>query len=318
VCVVNEAFAKFFFGKRNPIGKHVTDEFPDTRMTFQIVGVSGNARDHTLRGDVPRRFYIPIFHPLGDYPAAANFEIRTDARAESLLPIVRRRIQEIDDALPILSARTLADLVDQRVAQERLIAEVSGFFGVFGATYLVFVTQLGFSPGAIGLIAAIGGASSLIGALVAARGVERLGVGRFLIGAMALVTVGNAAIAFAPDASPVGLGFLLTQQLVSDSAFTGFAIIDVSIRQTTVDDRTLGRVSASFNVLAMAAMLVGTLAGGIVATVWGLRTAILLGSGGGVLGLAIVATSRVRSLREMPLAAPAAPVMPGVDVPLTE
>ncbi|HLO35591.1 MAG TPA: MFS transporter [Candidatus Deferrimicrobium sp.] len=230
-------------------------------------------------------------------PSSADRESVLDEIREGL----RRTVQD-----PILRPLALAD------------AAVSGFFGVFGATYLVFVTQLGFSPGAIGLIAAIGGASSLIGALVAARGVERLGVGRFLIGAMALVTVGNAAIAFAPDASPVGLGFLLTQQLVSDSAFTGFAIIAVSIRQTTVDDRTLGRVSASFNVLAMAAMLVGTLAGGIVATVWGLRTAILLGSGGGVLGLAIVATSRVRSLREMPLAAPAAPVMPGVDVPLTE
>jgi predicted permease len=39
VCVVNEAFAKFYFGTANPIGKHVTDEFPDTRETFEIVGV---------------------------------------------------------------------------------------------------------------------------------------------------------------------------------------------------------------------------------------------------------------------------------------
>jgi hypothetical protein len=40
VCVVNEAFAKFYFGGANPIGRHVTDEFPDTRATFEIVGVS--------------------------------------------------------------------------------------------------------------------------------------------------------------------------------------------------------------------------------------------------------------------------------------
>ena len=40
VCVVNEAFATFYFGSQNPVGRHVTDEFPDTRETFEIVGVA--------------------------------------------------------------------------------------------------------------------------------------------------------------------------------------------------------------------------------------------------------------------------------------
>ena len=70
VCVVNEAFAKFYFGKASPIGKHVRDEFPDTRETFEIVGVSRDAKDHQVRGNVLRRFYIPLFHGLGEVPPA--------------------------------------------------------------------------------------------------------------------------------------------------------------------------------------------------------------------------------------------------------
>jgi predicted MFS family arabinose efflux permease len=196
-------------------------------------------------------------------------------------------------------------------------AAVAGFWGVFGATYLVFATELGFSPGAIGIIAAVGGASSLIGSLAASRGVERVGVGRFMVGALGLVAIGNVAIAFAPDASLVGLAFLLTQQLLSDSALTAFDIVAVSIRQTTVDDRALGRVGASMHVLAMAAMLLGTIVGGVVAATISVRAAILVGGAGGFVGFAIVWFSRVRALRAMPLP-PAPSVLPGFDVPLSE
>jgi len=68
---------------------------------------------------------------------------------------------------PILRPLALAD------------AAVAGFWGVFGAVYLVFATEIGFEPGVIGLIAAIGGLSSLAGATFAGRAVRRLGVARF-------------------------------------------------------------------------------------------------------------------------------------------
>ena len=42
---------------------------------------------------------------------------------------------------------------------------------------------------------------------------------------------------------------------LSDSSMTAYDVIAVSIRQATVDDTRLGRVAASFHVLAMAAML---------------------------------------------------------------
>jgi predicted permease len=129
VCVINEAFAKFYFGRNNPIGKHVRDEFPDTRETFEIVGVTRDAKDHRVQGDVPRRFYVPLYHALGDVPPAVNYEIRTFAHAENLLPAVRRKIQEVDGALPIVSARSLAELVDRSILSERMIAQVSSFFG---------------------------------------------------------------------------------------------------------------------------------------------------------------------------------------------
>jgi len=129
VCVINEALSRFYFGKQNPIGKHITDEFPDTRTTFEIVGVTKDDRDHRLRDDIPRRFYIPFFQGLGGIPPAGNFEIRTFADPNSVIRMIRQQVEQVDRSLPILSASPLGELLDRRLTQERLLAQLCGFFG---------------------------------------------------------------------------------------------------------------------------------------------------------------------------------------------
>ena len=129
VCIINQAMARFFFGGRNPVGKHITDEFPDTRTTFEIVGVTKDDRDHRLRGEIPRRFYIPFFQGLGGIPPAANFEIRTFTDPHSIIRSIRREVEQVDRTLPILSARPLDELLDRSMTQERLLAKLSAFFG---------------------------------------------------------------------------------------------------------------------------------------------------------------------------------------------
>lgn len=231
-------------------------------------------------------------------------------------PLDRRPsvVDEIRDGLrltlhdPILRPLALAD------------AAVAGFWGVFGAVYLVFATELGFEPAVIGLIAAVGGLSSLAGAAVAGSAVRRLGVARFLIGAIVLVTIGNGFIALAPDAALLGLACLLAQQLLADSSLTAFDVVAVSIRQATVDDRELGRVVATFHTLAMAALLLGTVIGGVVAEVVGVRAALIVAALGGPIAIAILWFSRIRRMHDLPpgLRGPDAAVIAGDDVPLSE
>ncbi|MGC4056062.1 MAG: ABC transporter permease [Paludibaculum sp.] len=129
VCVINETMAKFYFGGANPLGKHVTDEFPDTRETFEIVGVARDDRDHGLQGTIHRRFFIPFYQGLGGTPPAANFEIRTFADPNSMMSTLRREVEQTDRSLPILSLRVLEELIDQNLTQQRLIAKLSTFFG---------------------------------------------------------------------------------------------------------------------------------------------------------------------------------------------
>ncbi|MEJ7697967.1 MAG: MFS transporter [Candidatus Limnocylindrales bacterium] len=100
------------------------------------------------------------------------------------------------------------------IAQMLLAAQ----WGVFGAVFFLFALEdLGLSPAIVGLIAAVGGGSSFIGALVATRANRRWGVGPVAIAAALLAGVGNLFIPLAPPGLPIlAILCLLAQQLIAD------------------------------------------------------------------------------------------------------
>jgi predicted MFS family arabinose efflux permease len=178
-------------------------------------------------------------------------------------------------------------------------------WGIFGATWFLFVLdELGLGPAALGVIAAVGGFSSFIGAVVATRATRRWGIGPVAIGAMLLAAVGNAFIPLAPAGLPIiAIACLVLQQLVADSAVTVYDVTEVSVRQTLVRDRALGRVTSTFHVAGVVAQLAATLGAGLLAEVIGLRATAWLAPIGGLVGAAILWYSPVRSLLVLPPAA---------------
>ena len=128
VCVVNETFAKFYFGGANPIGKHVADEFPDTHKTFAIVGVARDAHE-SLRDKPHRRFYLAARQPLGDYSGDMNYEIRTVGDPAPVIEASRKAILAFDPAIQVGTPKTLEALLDDNLRQERIIAQLSAAFG---------------------------------------------------------------------------------------------------------------------------------------------------------------------------------------------
>jgi predicted permease len=130
VCVINQAMVKDFFEGRDPIGKHIKDLYPKSTAECEIVGVARDFRTDALRGNVRRHFYASAATGVGGIPSAARFEVRIVASPASVLPVIRRKIQEADRAIPIdEQPRTVEELIDRRVHQQALIAELSSFFG---------------------------------------------------------------------------------------------------------------------------------------------------------------------------------------------
>jgi predicted permease len=130
VAVINQTMAKDFFEGRDPIGKHIKDLYPGSKSEYEIVGVAQDFRTDNLRGKVIRHFYAPAANAIGEgVPTTINIEVRTVAAPAGIIAAVRRKIQETDRAIPIESARTVEDLIDSRILQQRIIAELSTFFG---------------------------------------------------------------------------------------------------------------------------------------------------------------------------------------------
>jgi len=131
IAVVNQAFVKLFFANRDPIGRHFSyEDEHHTKTVREIVGVVQDVRDHNLKGDIGRRFYIPTYQPFAREQSWAYVEIRTRANPTTLTASVRSAIQGLDRNLPIADVRALAVNLDGRVTQERLLAQLSAFFGV--------------------------------------------------------------------------------------------------------------------------------------------------------------------------------------------
>ena len=128
VCVINTAFARFYFPDSNPLGNHITDEYPTTRETYQIIGIAGDAKEHNVDERIRPRFYPNVFHPIGTVQDV-TFLIASSSDPATLAAGVRRAIRQINPSLPILNIRTLNEQIDRRLVTQRLIAELSAFFG---------------------------------------------------------------------------------------------------------------------------------------------------------------------------------------------
>jgi predicted permease len=128
VCVINEAFAKRFFDRRNPIGMRLTTKQEDGRTSCQVVGIARNARTQGLRDEAEPRYFLAAKQT----PASVDsptFLIRTAARTALMQSAVHKTIQRVDTALPILSVRSIEDQMAPLMAQDRNTAQLAIVFG---------------------------------------------------------------------------------------------------------------------------------------------------------------------------------------------
>ncbi len=172
-------------------------------------------------------------------------------------------------------------------------------WGIFGTSYLLFaINDLGLPPAAIGVIAGLGGAGAFVGAALTGRLTRRFGVGRTLLGGLVGFTIGSALIPLAPSGAVlVGAAFLIGQQLIGDASGTAYDVVQVSVIQSTVSRRLLGRVNATVRTFAVLLQLVGTAIGAVVAETLGVRAGLAIGVLGGMAAIAFVWFSPIRAMR---------------------
>ena len=176
----------------------------------------------------------------------------------------------------------------------------SNFFNgiVFAILVLYAVRILHLSSVKVGIVFAVGSVGAIIGALVVDRIQRAIGVGRAIVWTAVLCSFGGLAFPLAPTSSPLPL--LIGGLFVLQFGAVAYNITQVSLRQAITPERLQGRMTAAMRWIVWGTIPLGTLAGGVLASAFGLHTALWISALGGTLPFLIVALAPVRKLREMP------------------
>ena len=136
VAVIDETFARKFFGNEDPIGKHFGRE-PGASREFEVVGVARDARYSTTNLDQPSRPFFFLPEAQAEYTRTNlgslflhDIVIRTRPGANLSIAAVRQAVASVDPGMPIVSIRSLREQVASQFTQQRLIARLTSFFGV--------------------------------------------------------------------------------------------------------------------------------------------------------------------------------------------
>lgn len=198
----------------------------------------------------------------------------------------------------------------------RSIAGCTGTFNLFssmmGAVFVLYLTQnLQLQPAVLGIIFAAGAPGALLGALISPRVTGWLGLGPTIVWASFIAGLSAFLIPLAESswARPlvVLVPLLVISQFVPVLGNVIYNINQVSLRQTLTPDRLLGRMNASMRFLVWGTMPIGSLIGGALGELIGLRSTLVVSAIGTTAAFLWVYFSPVRQLREQPQYEPKEP-----------
>ena len=178
------------------------------------------------------------------------------------------------------------------------------FGGMLGPLYVLYlVSDLKLSPAMLGIVVAVGGAASLVGAAAVPRLAKVLPVGPGLILAFAVKTLGLACIPLAGSLGGVApfliRPLLLAQQILADGSTGHFAVVERSLRQRRVPPDLLGRAGATTRLVNDGPIPFAALLGGVIAEHYGITTVMWLAVAGYALSPIVTFFSGVRRVRDI-------------------
>lgn len=174
--VINQAFAKKYFPRVNPIGQHIQVRVGDDVFEHpmrEVVGVVGDIKRKGLTADADPQYYLPYAQSVITNPYLI---VRTIGDPVSVEGPINAAIHEFDKGVPVYHVATMEDYISKSAAQPRFqaflltsfagIALVLVAIGLYGLlSYMVVQRTL-----EIGLRMALGARRSDVLGMIVRRG----------------------------------------------------------------------------------------------------------------------------------------------------
>jgi predicted permease len=133
VAIVNEEFARKFFGGANPVGRtfRMEAQAGKPEPLYQIVGLVRNMKYYRLREDfIPTAFFAPAQDE--DPGSSALFVVRLKGPVGETLNRVKATVAEVSPAIGV-EFRVMSRQLEESLLRDRLMATLSAGFGLLAA-----------------------------------------------------------------------------------------------------------------------------------------------------------------------------------------
>jgi predicted permease len=126
VAIINDILQRDLFANRNPLGERIV--LGSSKDEFEIIGVVQCVKYENVREPPQPAVYMSILQ--GGSPGMPTLIVHSKANATSLIAAVRHAFDLLDKELPVFNLKAMSRAIDESLAEERLIAALSGLFGI--------------------------------------------------------------------------------------------------------------------------------------------------------------------------------------------
>ena len=178
VVIVNEAFAKRFWGDADPIGKRISRN-GESGPWMEVVGLARDGKYLSIT-DSPRPF---VYYPQLQMPDGITLHVRTSGDPRRLLTAARREVATAAPTWMIERPRTLEEHIGASLMPQRIAAGLLGAFGVVAlllaavGLYGVVAFAVAQRTREIGIRVALGAQSREVLRLMLRQGMMLAGIG---------------------------------------------------------------------------------------------------------------------------------------------
>lgn len=180
-------------------------------------------------------------------------------------------------------------------------AMANGCDRIMQAVYLLYLSrELKIDPMMIGVLYSSIGAGAVVGAIWGDKLGARIGVGPAIVSASIMGGVASLLFPLAGSVPAATIAILLVGHFFLGMSHPLYNINQVSLRQAITPSNFLGRMNATMRFFVWGTIPLGSLIGGMLGDLVGLRAVLVIGAVGVLLATSWVLFSPLRGLQRIP------------------